>query len=131
MRPMVNRWTVAAGLGGIVLGAAGAAAIAQDGALRGFGFLSSHRAEETYDVELGITSTGRPGLPQRQREARDVVLVPAHYGELFQITQDGRDAVLWYRAADGTIRNAVLDAVSSVRYEIQRREATRFEVKLR
>lgn len=54
---------------------------------------------------------------------RNVIKVPAYYGELVTIVNGGRQPVLWFRAADGSLRNVILsDAQSLVRLV---REASR------
>lgn len=122
---------VVAGTAGLALGALAAAGLAQDELARGFGFHRSYQADETYDMSVGITAAGRPRSPELYRESRTHVVFPSHYGDLFQITQDGRDAVLWFRGADGSIRNTVLDAASSVAYQVESSATTKLEVKTR
>ena len=122
-------WIGAASL--LVLGGLAGAGLAQEEGQRGFGFHKSHLTEDFYEVSVGVTAAGRPRTAERFSETRVHVVVPSHYGDLFQITQDGDAAVLWYRAADGSVRNTVLDAASSVPYEIEQNESSRVESKIR
>lgn len=128
----MKRTTLILTLATFVLGALAGAGVAQEeAASRGFGVFKSHLTEDLYDVSVGVTATGRPSTPQRMSENRVHVVVPSHYGDLFQVTQTGDDSVLWFRASDGSVRNAVLDATSAVPYQVERNESTRIEVKLR
>jgi hypothetical protein len=113
------------------VGALSGAGLAQEGAQRGFGILRSHLTQQDYYVSVGVTVTGRPRLPESFSENRVHVVVPSHYGDLFQITQDGHDAILWFRTADGAIRNALLDTAGAVPYQIERSETSKLEIKVR
>ena len=122
---------ILAGAAGLALGAVAMTGFAQEDLARGFGFHRSYEAEETYDLSVGVNTVGRPRPPELRRETRTAVVFPSHYGDLFQVTQDGRDAILWFRASDGTVRNTVLDAASSVPYEVQSSPTIKLEVKTR
>jgi len=113
------------------LGALAGSGAAQDAGIARAGVHPDYTLEEAYDLELGVTVSGRPGLPARFREVRSAVAVPAHYGDLFQITQDGHDSVLWYRAQDGALRNVVLAGTTTTSYQVGRVEPLRYESKIR
>ena len=104
--------------------------VAQDGS-NAFGWRESYLAEEAYDLELGVTVTGRPGLPVRFKESRRAVAVPAFYGDLKNITQDGHDSVLWFCDKDGVLRNTVVPNTANTPVEIVRATEGRRETRLR
>lgn len=91
----------------------------------------SHTTEQRWEMSVGVTSTGRPRTPQRVAESRAHLLVPSHYGDLFQVTTSGNDAILWYRDASGAVRNAIADGASIRGVQIERSETSRFELKER
>ena len=120
--------TLAIGLAGLIVGALAAAGLAADPAQGGFGVRRSHTEETSFYMSVGLSTSGRPSLQQNLVETRVSVIVPEHYGDLFQITQDGRDSILWYRASDGSIANAVLTNATGVPYQIIRRPTERIVI---
>lgn len=126
----MRRTTVVA-VAGLLVGGGAAAGLAAEDALRGVGLLPSHGSEQHYYMSTGIAPSGRPSSAQALTERRTHIVVPEHYGDLFQITQDGKDAVLWYRGEDGSIRNAVLSGASVNAYQVERRPTDRFELILK
>jgi hypothetical protein len=127
----MQRRVLVAGAAGVLVGAAAAAAVAQDELFHGFGLWPSHESREKFQLELGVTATGRPGWPKWQGEDRTVLLVPAHYGDLFQVTQNGPDSVLWYRSSSGQLRNAVLTDAATTPWIVERTRSLDLEIKLR
>lgn len=127
----MHRRFIVGGGAGLLLGALAAAGLAQDEPFRGFGLWPSHLQREKYQLELGVTATGRPGWPKWQGEERTVLLVPQHYGELWQVTQSGPDAVLWFRGSSGQLRNATLTDAANVPWIVERTRSLDLEVKLR
>ena len=115
----------------LVIGAAAGAVLAEGDGLRGFGFRKSHVTEDRFDLSVGFTASGRPQPLEHYVEDVVHVVVPSHYGDLYQITPVGNDAVLWFRNSDGTLRNAFLDSVTTVPYSIERAASTKVEIKLR
>jgi hypothetical protein len=109
-------------------------AVAEDAA-HWIGAAPSHRSVERYDMSLGVTAAQQPRRPGRIEENREVLAVPGHYGALVGVTGDPQTAVLWYRDADGSLRNVVVrDAATRTvklvcaptsRYEADAREDAR------
>jgi hypothetical protein len=56
------------------------------------------------------------GRPASADYDRNLLKVPAHYGEVIAVTQAGKRPILWYRGQDGSVRNVILgDARTLVR----------------
>lgn len=127
----MHKGLVVAALAGIALGGLAGAGLAQDGIVRSFGFWESHVSQDRFELELGITPSGRPGLPKRQKDDRTVLMVPSHYGELFQITQNGADSVLWFRTSSGELRNTVLADSARTAWQVERTATLDREARLK
>ena len=123
----MRRATLAVGVAGLLVGALAAAGLAAV-AVVGVSPRRSHTEETSFYMSVGLSTSGRPSLPQNIVETRVSVIVPEHYGDLFQITQDGKNSILWYRASDGSISNAIVTNSSSVPYQIIRRPTDRIVV---
>lgn len=91
----------------------------------------SHTTEQRWEMSIGVTATGRPRMPQRLAESRLHLYVPSHFGDLFQVTMSGNDAILWYRDGAGAVRNAIADGAAIRGLQIERSETARFELKER
>jgi len=119
----------------IALGAAafGGGALAAD-AGAWIGATRSHRSFEHYDMSVGVTAGQQARRATRIDEDREVVLVPAHYGTLAGMTP-GDDTtgstVLWFRDADGAIRNVVVPGPAQQPYKIQMGPTSRYEAEIR
>jgi hypothetical protein len=98
------------------------------------GILRSHHSIEHYDMSVGVTAGQQPRRPVRFDEDREVVTVPSHYGSLVGVS-NGQDAtastVLWFRDADGALRNAVVPNPAEHAYKIQMGPTSRYEFELR
>lgn len=76
------------------------------------GSVSVGRIERIFEMPGGFTTRGRLGDPNRFSDKRDHRFVPSYYGDVFQITGHGADAVLWFRDAGGVVRNVVVPNAS-------------------
>ncbi len=89
-------------------------------------------AVETYrmttDVRRGAQRAKRPQL---QKDRRHLIHVPEFYGEVFEITAHGDDAVMWFKADDGVVRSAIVPGVADGLVRVQAVEATGFDVSFR
>lgn len=118
-------------MAGFGLGALAVAGLAEDDARRGLGIYWSHFTDDKYDLSVGMTATAQPRLPDRFVEPREHLIVPNHYGDLFQITQNGNDSIFWYRSNDGSVRNAVVANATTKAFQIDRGPVGRLEIKVR
>jgi len=91
----------------ITIAAFAAGAFAED-ALRWIGAIPSHRSVEKYDMSVGVSPAQTPRRAERLEEDREVMNVPAHYGQFVGMTGDSAATVLWYRDAEGSLRNVVV-----------------------
>ena len=128
---MKGRTAAALTVAGFGLGALAVAGLAEDDARRGLGIYWSHFTDDKYDLSVGMTATAQPRLPDRFVEPREHLIVPNHYGDLFQITQNGNDSIFWYRSNDGSVRNAVVANATTKAFQIDRGPVGRLEIKVR
>jgi len=119
---MRTTWIVLAALvGGLLLGF-GAQGHAQEGAT----FLGAVRAR-TYThsykmpLDVGADSVWKPA--ERIDEERARLHVPDVYGELIEVTPHGDSVVMWFRDADGVVRNAVVADVTTKLLHVERAPA--------
>lgn len=108
----------------------GAGALAQEAA-HWIGVAPSHRSVEHFEMSVGVTASQQPRRAVRFDEVREVLNVPGHYGPLFAITGDGQTSVLWFRDADGSVRNAVVTDAATRFLKIQSVPTGRYEFELR
>jgi len=100
-------WIALAGVAlgaGLVVGAGGlerAAAQRTPGLIRGGGSAGVEK-EPTFRFQTLEGSRATADFD------RSVLKVPAYYGEPFAATPAGDQTVLWYRGADGAVRNVIL-----------------------
>lgn len=104
---------------GAAFGALAASGAAQDAVEEFIGGFLSHRTEERFDISIGVTRGGDPVRDTRRIENRETVVVPAHYGAIVTITQDGPRALIWFRDQNSVIRNVVLPDAGSRAYRVQ------------
>ena len=62
-------------------------------------------------------------------EKRDRRFVPSHYGDVFQITAHGEDAVLWFKDGDGVVRNVRLSGASHKPLVVEKRDSKVLQVR--
>ena len=114
----------------VAAAALGSGALAQE-ATRWIGASPSHRSVEHFEMSVGVTASQQPRRAVRFDEVREVLNVPGHYGPLFAVTGDAQTSVLWYRDADGSIRNAVVTDAATRFLKIQSVPTGRYEFELR
>lgn len=103
-----------------------AGAYAQDAA-HWIGAAPSNVSVERYEMSVGVTAGQLPRLPSKFEEVRDVLHVPAHYGQLAYVTGDGGTAVFWFRDAEGALRNVVVHDSSSRAVKLTCTPTSRYE----
>lgn len=128
---MKGRTAAALAVAAFGLGALTVAGLAEEDIRRGLGTFSSHFTDEKYDLSVGTTATAQPRLPERFAEAREHVIIPHYYGDLFQITQNGNDSIFWFRTTDGSVRNAAVANANTRAFQIDRGPVGRLEIKVR
>lgn len=117
-------YVLAALAAGLMVGF-GASGHAQDGAQEGEvrGFLGTVRARtytHSYKMPLDVGVDRDYLSAERIDERRQLVLVPDIYGELIHVTEHGDAVVMWFRDAEGLVRNAVVDDVANTLVNVQR-----------
>jgi hypothetical protein len=106
---------------GLLVGAVGASALAQDDGSRAaeiLGIFYSHESQEDFEMSIGMTRGERPRPERRLVTHRFHVNVPSHYGPIIAITGDAARAVIWYRDDRDVVRNAVLEGPAENLYTL-------------
>lgn len=114
-------------LAGILLGFTAASDGFQRGANRLLGAWFSHDRFAEYEISIGLDPLGKARKPQRVEEVRRHLNLPAHYGDLIDITAGGEGAVLWYQTTDGMIRNVIIPDAATRIYRIEKAPTARFK----
>ncbi len=76
------------------------------------GSVSVGRIERLFEMPGSVSTRGKLGDARRFTDTRDRRFVPSHYGEVFEITAHGEDAVLWFRDGAGGVRNVKVTGAS-------------------
>ncbi len=107
--------------GGALLGnlATGDAAAGEDAPFLGSARGRSYEHAYKMPLDVGVDGQFKPG--DRVEERRTRVHVPNHYGEMIDILPvaaapgdaDKGTVVLWFKAADGILRNAVIEKTAT------------------
>ncbi len=109
----MGRWLVpvAAAAAALVCGVAVGQARSGD-APRATGVVHARSYTVSYKMpfDVGVDGVWKPA--ERIDEVRQRVHVPQHLGELVTITPHGAADVLWYRSAEGVLRNVVIERVA-------------------
>lgn len=53
------------------------------------------------------------------RVSREIIYVPAEYGSLASVVQDGKNTIIWFSNHSGNLRNVVIRDCSKTLYEIR------------
>ena len=85
------------------------------------GSVSVGRIEQLFEMPRGFTTRGKLGDARRFSDTRDYRFVPSHYGDVFQITAHGEDAVLWFRDGAGVVRNVKVPSATRQLFHVEKK----------
>ena len=105
---------------GLLIGSLALSSPAQDALFHFLGVYYSHQSVEKYELSAGVTALGVPHRPQPREELREQINYPDFYGSLFGITSHGANVVFWFQDGAGSLRNAVVDQVTSRLYRLEK-----------
>jgi hypothetical protein len=79
----------------------------------------SHILTDEFRMSVSVTAAGDPARPVRLIQDRDVFNVPAHYGNLVNITTEGNRTILWYNNNQHRLRNLIIEGAGEKLVAIQ------------
>ena len=83
------------------------------------GAARSHVLTDEFRMSVGVTATGNPARPKKLVQEREVFNVPAHYGNLINVTTDGNRTILWYNSPQHRLRNLIIEGAGEQLVAIQ------------
>jgi hypothetical protein len=112
-----------------LFGAVAAIAFAQGIGTDFRGAFPSHDSEESFEMSVGLTPSGRPNRARTIREVRKQVALPSYYGRLVGVTGDAHAAILWYQDDSGHVRNVVVPQPAADLVRVEPTQAVGLEIR--